>query len=117
MDNSEIDELLCCAADSQDQLDWMKVVAFRCDDVVKAASKLRANVRSGLFGKLRKMFPDLHTASLVTRKIGTSAFGEDVYALATSFVERIYAPELNRCLKVDAAILSSIIDLRAGENC
>jgi hypothetical protein len=107
--------LINVAIDSGSRIDWLKALAFPRDRVVRViASVARTSLRSTLFNKLRDMFPDLKAASLVTRKVGSAAFGEDVFALANCFVEEKYSPELNRCLRVDAAILASVIELREG---
>ena len=108
----DVNDLLLVAIDSGSRADWLRVLSFPRDAVVKAASATKSPIRPNLFNKLRKLFPDLHAASLVNRKIGTAAFGEDVFALAHAYADQCYYSELNRCFKVDAAILSSIIELR-----
>lgn len=99
---------------------WSKLLALPRDDVIRAIvdNGIPAQTRSLLFAKLKDIFPDLSTASLCARqcKSPTSsiACAEDIYALAIALVNKRYNPELNRCLRIDAAILGSLIELRSA---
>lgn len=111
-------DLIGSAADSCDSKLWIKVIANPRDDVTSALAsslgfdKLK-NTRSCLFSELRNMFPDLHSASLITRiKANVVAAADDVFDLAHALVDATFLPALSRCLKVDASILANIIDLR-----
>lgn len=107
--------LLHSALGSVDKSAWMRVLAYAKDDVISVA-KCEPNLvsaRSVLFRQLQSMFPDLGTATLVSRRKNSAAVtAADMYILAKSLVENEYLPELADCILVNSRIMESIVNLR-----
>jgi hypothetical protein len=97
---------------------WSEILSHTRHDVALTLTSLAdikalRLLRSLLFAKLKSLFPDLHSASLICRQNNSSvAAADDVIDLATAMVDEEFLPSLSRCLKIDASILGCVIELR-----